>query len=84
MKVSLNLPDGLVAAIDAERGDVPRSVWVRRRLEASERALSDAEGSLTNEQADPGPVPSPEGVRPAAPAEQPLSRAEMFRRAAQK
>lgn len=78
--VSFRWSPELVARIDSARGDVARTIWVRR---AVERALSDTQGPLTKEQADPGPVPSPEGVRSAAPAEQPVIaalRAEELRR----
>jgi metal-responsive CopG/Arc/MetJ family transcriptional regulator len=34
MRLSISLPDQLVATMDVERGDVSRSLWVRRRLEA--------------------------------------------------
>lgn len=33
MKLSISLPDALVARVDEMRGDVPRSLWIRRRLE---------------------------------------------------
>ncbi len=33
MRVSISLPDGLARDVDVLRGDVPRSVWVRRALE---------------------------------------------------
>jgi hypothetical protein len=32
-QINLRLDEGLLARIDVERGDVPRSVWIRRRLE---------------------------------------------------
>ena len=33
MKVLLPLSDELMAAIDAARGDVPRTAWIRRAIE---------------------------------------------------
>lgn len=53
--------------MDAERDLVPREAWLRR---AVEQALSEAKEPLIPMQAGPGSVPSLEGVRPAAPAEQ--------------
>lgn len=43
-------------------------------LRAAERALSEANGPSNIEQSGPGTVPSSEGVRSAAPAEQPERR----------
>lgn len=58
MKVSISLPDELGERVDLVRGDVPRSVWMRR---AVERALEESgahQGAIVS-------TPSP------APAEQP-------------
>lgn len=33
MKLSASLPDELVERLDAARGDVPRSTWLRRAVE---------------------------------------------------
>lgn len=130
LPVSFRWDPEFVAKIDAARGDVSRSLWVRRAVEhqlalrdllprvdpvfgaaafnssevlAAERALSESSssGSL-----DANPPVSTSALPPVAPAEQPaeprevetakreqrkavkeassLSRAEMFKRAAQK
>lgn len=31
--INLPVPEELLKAIDAERGDVPRTVWIRRAIE---------------------------------------------------
>lgn len=62
-RVELVLGTGTVEALDKARGRVPRATFVKLVLEA---ALSEAEGTLTIEQADPVPVPTEVGVRSAA------------------
>lgn len=61
LPVSFRWDEEFVAAIDAARGDVPRSVWVRR---AVEQALGDISRL---QRVGPGPS----AVVSAAPAEQP-------------
>lgn len=67
-QVNLRLDVGLLERVDRARGDLPRERWLRR---AVERALSETKEPASSEQASPGSVPSSEGVRLAAPAEQP-------------
>lgn len=33
LNINLPLPEELLKQIDAERGDVPRTVWIRRAIE---------------------------------------------------
>ena len=43
IRINLPLPTELLAAIDKARGDVPRTVWIRRAIEhrlAAERKKS--------------------------------------------
>lgn len=62
----------LIDIADRERGDVSRARWINRKLES---VLSDTKDPVASEQAGPGSVPSeapnpgPDGVRPAAPAQ---------------
>lgn len=76
-QISARVDDELFAAIEATRGDVPRERWMRTALKREtdraasngrglEAALSEAKGARLATQAGPAPVPSPEGVRPAA------------------
>lgn len=78
--VSFRWDEEFVARVDRARGDVPRSVFVRRAVERALEGLpSDSLGGIQSvevreaEKVRPSPVP--------APAEQPVSRSEMFRRA---
>ena len=41
-RINLPLPAELLAAIDAERGDVPRTVWIRRAIEERLRETEEA------------------------------------------
>lgn len=62
--LSFRWPKEFIAQIDAARGDVSRSLWVRR---AVERALDDAGLAVRGASSDAPGVQSP------APAEQPKS-----------
>lgn len=75
LRIHIVMPSELVERVDAALvGEESRGEFVRR---AVEQALSEAQGPVNAIQADPGSVPSdrrglpPEGVRSAAPAEQP-------------
>jgi hypothetical protein len=64
-RLDVRLPEALDATLRATAAAQDRTVtWVVER--ALEAALSEAKGPLLGTQAGPGPVPSPEGVRPAA------------------
>jgi hypothetical protein len=42
-RISLPIPVGLLKAVDEARGDVPRTVWIRRAIEAR---LKTTEGKM--------------------------------------
>jgi hypothetical protein len=84
LPVSFRWDEGFVKRIDEARGDVPRSVWVRR---AVEEKLGRSVGGLTPAEVSRlerlGVVKAPAPSLHEQP-EQPLSRAEMFKRATQR
>lgn len=80
LPVSFRWDEGFVARVDAARGDVPRSVFVRR---AVERAL-ETKASRSDVPETSSLDPHAGSIAAPAPAEQPLSRAEAFRRLGQK
>jgi hypothetical protein len=60
-RLEVRVPAGLLERVDAARGDVPRSVWVRRALEA---ALSPAKAPAPVDRHHPDhtlPEPVPAG-----------------------
>ena len=93
LPVSFRWDEGFVARVDAARGDVPRSVFVRRAVERALAPFEDDPGwaervkrriAMTPEEVKRyGLNPPPEFYESPAPAEEPLSRAEMFKRATQ-
>lgn len=68
VKLSISLPDALADRIDAERGDVPRSVWIRRAVERALSGASPVGDPSADKSHQSSGVSSP---RSAAPAEQP-------------
>lgn len=83
-QISVRVDDDLLARINSACGGVPRERWLRRLIERElEATPSEAKGALQAEQAGPVPVPSQEGVRPAASPPAP-DRADLFRQRTQR
>lgn len=61
-RVDLRLPEELVEAVDAARGDVTRTRWVERALEAALRSNARSVGPDSQDD-----VPRPETAGPSAP-----------------
>lgn len=64
-RLELRVSREFLDRLDAARGETARGTFVKR---AVEQALGEAKGSLRESLAGPDPVPSSEGVRPAASA----------------